>query len=134
MSSSVNEPSFRQSVEIMYNRAVQLMDLPDGLKEKIRVCNATYTVRFGVRLRGDIHTFTGYRSVHSEHMEPVKGGIRYSFDVNQDEVEALAALMTDKCALVEAPFGGGQKADFALIPVNMTNMSLRRLHAVLHMS
>jgi glutamate dehydrogenase (NAD(P)+) len=55
MSSSVNEPSFRESVEIMYNRAVQLMDLPDGLKEKIRVCNATYTVRFGVRLRGGIH-------------------------------------------------------------------------------
>ena len=94
MSSSVNEPSFRESVEIMYNRAVQLMDLPDGLKEKIRVCNATYTVRFGVRLRGDIHTFTGYRSVHSEHMEPVKGGIRYSLDVNQDEVEA--------------PFGGSK--------------------------
>ena len=93
MSSSVNEPSFRESVEIMYNRAVQLMDLPDGLNEKIRVCNATYTVRFGVRLRGDIHTFTGYRSVHSEHMEPVKGGIRYSLDVNQDEVEALAALI-----------------------------------------
>ncbi len=108
MSSSVSEPSFRESVEVMYNRAVQLMDLPDGLKEKIRVCNATYTVRFGVRLRGDIHTFTGYRSVHSEHMEPVKGGIRYSLDVNQDEVEALAALMTYKCALVEAPFGGSK--------------------------
>ena len=106
MSSSVNEPSFRESVEIMYNRAVQLMDLPDGLKEKIHVCNATYILRFGVRLRGDIHTFTGYRSVHSEHMEPVKGGIRYSLDVNQDEVEAVAALMTYKCALVEAPFGG----------------------------
>ena len=55
---------------------------------------------FGVRLRGDIQTFTGYRSVHSEHMEPVKGGIRYSMGVNQDEVEALAALMTFKCALV----------------------------------
>ena len=77
-------------------------------ERKIRVCNATYTVRFGVRLRGDIHTFTGYRSVHSEHMEPVKGGIRYSLDVNQDEVEALAALMTYKCALVEAPFGGSK--------------------------
>ena len=45
-----------------------------GLEEKIRVCNSTYTVRFGVRLRGKIETFTGYRSVHSEHMEPVKGG------------------------------------------------------------
>ena len=103
-----NEPSFRDSVDIMFNRAVALMDLSPGLEEKIRVCNATYTVRFGVRLRGRIHTFTGYRSVHSEHMEPVKGGIRYSLGVNQDEVEALAALMTYKCALVEAPFGGSK--------------------------
>lgn len=103
-----NEPSFRESVDIMFNRAVALMDLPPGLEEKIRVCNATYTVRFGVRLRGELKTFTGYRSVHSEHMEPVKGGIRYSIAVHQDEVEALAALMTYKCALVEAPFGGSK--------------------------
>jgi glutamate dehydrogenase (NAD(P)+) len=102
------EPSFRESVELMFNRAVALMDLPDGLEEKIRVCNATYTVRFGVRLRGKIETFTGYRSVHSEHMEPVKGGIRYAINVHQDEVEALAALMTFKCSLVEAPFGGSK--------------------------
>jgi glutamate dehydrogenase (NAD(P)+) len=104
----LNEPSFRESVDLMFNRAVALMDLPPGLEEKIRVCNATYTVRFGVRLRGKIQTFTGYRSVHSEHMEPVKGGIRYALSVNQDEVEALAALMTYKCALVEAPFGGSK--------------------------
>jgi glutamate dehydrogenase (NAD(P)+) len=103
-----NEPTFRQSVDLMYNRAVALMDLPPGLENKIRVCNATYTVRFGVRLRGQIHTFTGYRSVHSEHMEPVKGGIRFALEVNQDEVEALAALMTYKCALVETPFGGSK--------------------------
>jgi glutamate dehydrogenase (NAD(P)+) len=102
------EPSFRESVEIMFNRAAALMDMSPGLEEKIRVCNATYTVRFGVRLRGKIETFTGYRSVHSEHMEPVKGGIRYALNVNQDEVEALAALMTYKCALVEAPFGGSK--------------------------
>jgi len=102
------EPSFRDSVDLMYARAVRFMDLPPGLEEKIRVCNATYTVRFGVRLRGAIHTFTGYRSVHSEHMEPVKGGIRYAMSVDQDEVEALAALMTYKCALVEVPFGGSK--------------------------
>jgi glutamate dehydrogenase (NAD(P)+) len=92
----------------MFNRAAALMDLPPGLEEKIRVCNATYTVRFGVRLRGEIRTFTGYRSVHSEHFEPAKGGIRYAPNVHQDEVEALAALMTYKCALVEAPFGGSK--------------------------
>jgi glutamate dehydrogenase (NAD(P)+) len=102
------EPSFRDSVDLMFNRAVGLMDLSPGLEQKIRVCNSTYTVRFGVRLRGKIETFTGYRSVHSEHMEPVKGGIRYALTVNQDEVEALAALMTYKCALVETPFGGSK--------------------------
>ncbi len=102
------EPSFRESVDLMFNRAVALMDLPPGLENKIRVCNSTYTVRFGVKLRGSIETFTGYRSVHSEHMEPVKGGIRFSLGVNQDEVEALAALMTYKCALVETPFGGSK--------------------------
>ncbi len=102
------EPSFRESVDIMFNKAVKLMDLSPGLEQKIRVCNSTYTVRFGVRLRGQIHTFTGYRSVHSEHMEPVKGGIRYAMGVEQDEVEALAALMTYKCALVQAPFGGSK--------------------------
>ena len=102
------EPSFRDSVDLMFNRAVALLDLPPGLEEKIRVCNSTYTVRFGVRLRGEVKTFTGYRSVHSEHMEPVKGGIRFAMSVNQDEVEALAALMTYKCALVETPFGGSK--------------------------
>ncbi len=102
------EPSFRESVDIMFNRAVKLMDLSPGLEQKVRVCNSTYTVRFGVRLRGQIHTFTGYRSVHSEHMEPVKGGIRFAMGVEQDEVEALAALMTYKCALVQAPFGGSK--------------------------
>ncbi len=108
MSRPGSEPSFRESVDKMFNHAVQLMDLSPGLEEKIRVCNSTYTVRFGVRLRGEIKTFTGYRSVHSEHMEPVKGGIRFSMGVNQDEVEALAALMTYKCALVETPFGGSK--------------------------
>ncbi len=102
------EPSFRESVDLMFNRAVSLMDLSPGLEQKIRVCNSTYTVRFGVRLRGKMETFTGYRSVHSEHMEPVKGGIRFALSVNQDEVEALAALMTYKCALVETPFGGAK--------------------------
>ncbi|MEM8823041.1 MAG: Glu/Leu/Phe/Val dehydrogenase [Pseudomonadota bacterium] len=104
----MGQTGFSASVNAMYDRAVALMDLSPGLADKIRVCNATYTVRFGVRLRGGIHTFTGYRSVHSEHMEPVKGGIRYSLAVHQDEVEALAALMTYKCALVETPFGGSK--------------------------
>lgn len=108
MNQHVTEPSFRESVDKLFSRAVKHMSLSEGMVEKIRVVNSTYTVRFGVKLRGDIHTFTGYRSVHSEHAEPVKGGIRYAMSVNQDEVEALAALMTYKCALVEVPFGGSK--------------------------
>jgi glutamate dehydrogenase (NAD(P)+) len=120
------EPTFRESTNIMFNNAVELMQLPPGLVEKIRVCNATYTVRFGVRLRGDIQTFTGYRSVHSEHMEPVKGGIRFATSVNQDEVEALAALMTYKCALVEAPFGGS-KGGLCIDPRKWDEEELERI-------
>jgi glutamate dehydrogenase (NAD(P)+) len=105
---AAGEPSFRENTDALFARAVSRMDLSEGLVEKIRVCNSTYIVRFGVKLRGDIKTFTGYRSVHSEHAEPVKGGIRYAMNVNQDEVEALAALMTYKCAVVEVPFGGSK--------------------------
>ncbi|PRY25262.1 glutamate dehydrogenase (NAD(P)+) [Aliiruegeria haliotis] len=124
--SAQREPSFRESVDLMFNRAVSVMDLPPGLEEKIRVCNATYTVRFGVRLRGKIQTFTGYRSVHSEHMEPVKGGIRFAMSVNQDEVEALAALMTYKCALVETPFGGS-KGGLCIDPREYTEHEMERI-------
>ncbi len=108
MEQQTNELSFQETVDLYFNKAAALMDLPPGLVDKIRVCNSVYTVRFGVRLHGEIKTFVGYRAVHSEHMEPVKGGIRFANAVNQDEVEALAALMSYKCALVEAPFGGSK--------------------------
>ncbi len=102
--------SFLSSVERMFDQAADLVGIPDDLRHKIKVANSTYTVRFGVRLRNKLYTFVGYRSVHSEHREPVKGGIRYSPHADQDEVEALASLMTYKCALVEAPFGGSKGA------------------------
>ena len=108
MEQQTNELSFQETVDLYFNKAAALMDLPPGLADKIRVCNSVYTVRFGVRLHGEIKTFVGYRAVHSEHMEPVKGGIRFANAVNQDEVDALAALMSYKCALVEAPFGGSK--------------------------
>lgn len=100
--------NFVDNVNQMFDKAASYIHMEDGLQEKIRVCNASYIVRFGVRLRGKMHTFVGFRSVHSEHMEPTKGGIRYADDVDLNEVEALAALMTYKCALVEVPFGGSK--------------------------
>ncbi|MBO9126237.1 MULTISPECIES: Glu/Leu/Phe/Val family dehydrogenase [Rhizobium/Agrobacterium group] len=86
------------------------LNLSDGLAERIKACNSTYTVRFGVRLRGRMFSFVGWRSVHSEHVEPAKGGIRYSIHSDQEEVEALAALMSLKCAVVDVPFGGSKGA------------------------
>ncbi len=120
------ETTFRESVDMMFERAAAHIDISPGLKEKIRICNSTYTVRFGVRLRGEIHTFVGYRAVHSEHREPVKGGIRYALSVNQDEVEALAALMTYKCALVDSPFGGS-KGGLCINPSDWEVFELERI-------
>ena len=106
----VNDGDFLSSVERTFNEAAELTEIPNDLRNKIRIANSTYIVRFGVRLRGQLYTFTGYRTVHSEHREPVKGGIRYSPYADQQEVEALAALMSYKCALVEIPFGGAKGA------------------------
>ena len=90
------------------NKALKFSNLSDGLSNKIITCNSTYTVRFGVRLRGKIFTFEGWRSVHSEHMEPTKGGIRFDLDTHAEEVEALAALMSYKCAIINVPYGGSK--------------------------
>jgi glutamate dehydrogenase (NAD(P)+) len=106
----VEDGSFLESVERYIDRAFAHLSLPEGLAERIRACNSTYTVRFGVRLRGRMYSFTGWRSVHSEHVEPAKGGIRYDPSSSQHEVEALAALMSLKCALVDVPFGGSKGA------------------------
>ena len=90
------------------NKALKFSELSDDLANKIITCNSTYTVRFGVRLRGKIFTFEGWRSVHSEHMEPTKGGIRFDMDTHAEEVEALAALMSYKCAIINVPYGGSK--------------------------
>jgi len=84
--------------------------LIDAISLLVLQCNSTYTVKFGVRLRGRLFSFQGWRSVHSEHNLPAKGGIRYSLQADAQEVEALAALMSMKCALVDIPFGGSKGA------------------------
>ncbi len=118
--------SFLQSVESTFDQAANLLGISSDLAAKIKIANSTYVVRFGVRLRGGVETFTGYRSVHSEHFEPVKGGIRYAPYANQDEVEALAALMTYKCALMEIPFGGAKGA-LAIDPRAWETQELERI-------
>ena len=107
---TARESTLLESVDKMFDGAAAFCPMEEGLKERIQACNLTFTVRFGVRLRGRVHSFTGWRAVHSEHFEPAKGGIRYSPHVDQAEVEGLAALMTYKCALMEIPFGGSKGA------------------------
>jgi len=118
--------SFLNSVDTYISRSIAYLALPDGIAERIAQCNSTYTVRFGVRLRGQMFSFTGWRSVHSEHAEPVKGGIRYSPYATADEVEALAALMSLKCALVDIPFGGSKGA-LCIDPSEWTLPELERI-------
>lgn len=102
--------TFRESVDHMVQHAMSVLDLDPGLRDVIRTCNSVIQVRFPVKLRGKIHTFKGWRATHSTHRLPVKGGIRYAPYADQDEVEALAALMSYKCALVDVPFGGSKGA------------------------
>ncbi|MER8824689.1 Glu/Leu/Phe/Val dehydrogenase [Mesorhizobium sp. M0991] len=117
---------FLADVDAMLERAARHVPMQDGLIEKIKVCNETYATRFGVRLRGRMYTFHGWRSVHSNHPSPAKGGIRYAPDVHQEEVEALAALMTYKCALMGLPFGGS-KGGLKIDPNEWSETELERI-------
>ncbi len=100
--------SFTESVNHMADRAFKVLELDSGIAAAIKACTATLEVNFPVEINGRIEVFTGWRSVHSSHRLPSKGGIRYATIVDQDEVEALAALMTYKCAIVDVPFGGAK--------------------------
>lgn len=100
--------AFLESVNRMVDRASDVLDLPAGLAEVIRCCRSVYQVRFPVQINGDFRIIEGWRATHSEHRLPGKGGLRYALSVDQQEVEALAALMTFKCAVVDVPFGGSK--------------------------
>lgn len=92
----------------MFDHAVSTLQLPQGLATHIKLCNSVYQVRFEVLIRGEYRVFTGWRASHSDHRSPAKGGIRFASVVDQDEIEALAALMTYKCAVMDVPFGGAK--------------------------
>lgn len=102
------EKSFRENVNLAFDLALATLDVPEKLGYYIKCCNNIYQVRFPVKINGEVESFIGWRAVHSEHRLPAKGGIRFAPMVSQDEVEALAALMTYKCALVNVPFGGSK--------------------------
>jgi len=123
---TAKEVSFRESVNLSCDLAMATLDIPEGMAKYIRNVSNVYQVRFPVKIKGNIETFIGWRAVHSNHKLPVKGGIRFAANVNQDEVEALAALMSYKCALVDVPFGGS-KGGLLIDPRNYERDEMERI-------
>ena len=117
---------FLKSVDLMFDRAVKEINIPPGLSDQIKACQAVYKIQFPVKINGRIEVFTGWRATHSEHRLPAKGGIRYDLNVNEQEVEALAALMTYKCSLVDVPFGGA-KGGLIIDPSKYSSEQLERI-------
>ena len=81
------EPTFRESVNLMVDRAIAAIELDVGTATAIKSCNAVLQVQFPVKIRDKTEVFTGWRAVHSNHRLPAKGGIRYAPYADQDEVE-----------------------------------------------
>jgi glutamate dehydrogenase (NAD(P)+) len=107
--SQVHPLSFFDQVSQNFDHAVSFTKHDRTLLQQIKVCNSVYHMAFPLeRDDGSIEVIHAWRAEHSQHKLPTKGGIRYSLDVNEDEVMALAALMTYKCAIVDVPFGGAK--------------------------
>ncbi len=102
---------FFDQVNRNFDKAAAYTKHPQGVLEQIKICNSVYHMTFPLKKDdGSIETIHAWRAEHSHHKLPVKGGIRYSPNANEDEVMALAALMTYKCAIVDVPFGGAKGA------------------------
>jgi glutamate dehydrogenase (NAD(P)+) len=110
-----------------FDHAAQLLQLDPDLYKVLRVPNREITTYIPVFMDdGHIEVFTGFRVQHNFARGPAKGGIRYAPDVTLDEVRALAAWMTWKCAVVNIPFGGA-KGGVICDPSQMSQGELERL-------
>jgi len=119
--------SFFETVLAFFDKAAAHTKHPPGLLDQIKYCNSIYEFKFPLKNDdGSIEIIQAFRVEHSHHKLPVKGGIRYSEMVNEDEVKALAALMTYKCAIVDVPFGGA-KGGVRVEPRKYTMPQLERI-------
>ena len=118
--------SFKENVNLHVDKSAKLLNFSNDLLEHLKSIHSLIKVNVGVVIDKKINNFTGWRAVHSEHILPSKGGMRYSENVDQDDTEALAALMTYKCAIVNIPFGGS-KGGLKINPKNYTTEQLRTI-------
>lgn len=121
-----NEDNFLRGVEQNFEKAVHFVSYEKGLLEQIKACNAVYRIHFPVKFNNEVKVIEAYRVQHSHHKLPCKGGIRYSMAVHQEEVMALAALMTYKCAVVNVPFGGA-KGGIKIDPQSLSNEYIEKV-------
>src|SRR5688572_27824050 len=126
MNTDQSQTGFFDNVSAYFDEAASFIQHPKGLLDQIKVCNSVYSFKFPVRTQQGYQVISGWRAQHSHHKLPVKGGIRYSEDANEDEVKALAALMTYKCAVMDVPFGGAKGA----VKINPKNYTLQELEQI----
>src|ERR1043166_3404997 len=126
MINNKSQPNFLNDVASYFDRAAAFTSHPDGLLDQIKACNSVYSFQFPVRTGRGIEVIAGWRAQHSHHKLPVKGGIRFSEEVDEDEVKALAALMTYKCAVMDVPFGGAKGA----VKINPKHYTLEELEQI----
>lgn len=118
--------SFHENVMLSFDKAAALTKHPKGLLDQIKASNTVVEIKFPIKTHRGYEVITGWRAEHSHHKLPVKGGIRYTDVADQGEVEALAALMTFKCAIVDVPFGGAKGA----VKINPRNYTAEELEKI----
>ena len=122
----MKKPTFKENVDSFVTQTSKIIRFPKDVIEYIKCSHSVIQVTVGVKIKNIIRNFIGWRAVHSEHRLPSKGGIRFSSNVNQDDTEALAALMTYKCAVVNVPYGGS-KGSLKIDPNNYSEKDLRTI-------
>ncbi len=108
MVESDSKKTFRENVESYVDQAIDELNISEDISKIVKACRSVIQIKFPIKIKGKTEIIYGWRAIHSTHRLPSKGGLRYSQNVNQDEIEALSALMTFKSCIVDVPFGGAK--------------------------